>query len=339
MKAVKVKIKEAENVKKLLITKELYNYEYKIFKDKDYIYFPIKSSNKSNNKLEIVDIPLTKKTTTSLRDLLSVPNRLIKYIPTGFDNIGDIAILEIPEQVILYEKQIAKALLTLHKNIKTVVKKASVHEGIFRTRRYKHLAGKDTKETVYKENNVKLKLNIEEVYFSERLSHERLRIASQIKPGENILVMFSGVGPYVFVISKNTLAKKVTGIEINPIAHKYALENQKLNKTRNTEFYLGDVKAVIPKLKEKYDRILMPLPKTGELFLKTAFKVIKDSGIIHFYDFLNQKDFPKESIKKINKEKGNLKITILNSVKCGSYSPANYRTCIDFKVNFSHQNN
>ena len=69
--------------------------------------------------------------------------------------------------------------------------------------------------------------------------------------------MFSGSGVYPVVISKNTKAKEIYGIEINPIAHKYAEENIKLNKLKNIKLFCGDVKKTIPKLNRKFDRIFL----------------------------------------------------------------------------------
>ena len=45
------------------------------------------------------------------------------------------------------------------------------------------------------------------------------------KPGEKVLVMFSGCAPYPVVIGRNTKAKEIYGIELNPLAHKFAEEN------------------------------------------------------------------------------------------------------------------
>ena len=54
-----------------------------------------------------------------------------------------------------------------------------------------------------------------------------------VKKGEDVLVMFSGSGVYPCVIAKNSKPKSVVEIEINPVAHEYALENLKLNKCSN----------------------------------------------------------------------------------------------------------
>ncbi len=166
------------------------------------------------------------------------------------------------------------------------------------------------------------------------MSSERKRIVDLIKPNESVLVMFSGSGVYPLVIAKNSKCKEVYGIEINPIAHKYALENIKKNKLENKiELFLGDVKKIMPKLNKRFDRILMPLPKGGEDFLNLTLKYIKNKGIIHFYDFEHEDEIYKAEEKVRNAcNKSNKKFKILKTIKCGQYSPRFYRVCVDFEV-------
>ena len=254
-------------------------------------------------------------------------------IPSSYDILGDILIIEIPSKL-KNQKQIANNLLKIHKNIKTIVKKSGIHKGKYRLQKYTFLAGKRNKETEYKENGIKLKLNIEKAYFSPRLATERLRIAKQVKKSEEILIMFSGIAPYPLVIAKNSEPKEIYGIEINPSAHKYALENLKLNKLKNINLIKGDVKTILPKTKKKFDRIAMPLPKGAEDYLELALKSIKHKGILHFYDFQEEKDIPHRSIEKISKacKQQKKKFKILKIVKCGQYSPRKYRICVDVKI-------
>jgi tRNA (guanine37-N1)-methyltransferase len=150
-----------------------------------------------------------------------------------------------------------------------------------------------------------------------------------VKNNENVLVMFSGCGPYVLVLAKNTKAKKIVGIEKNPVAHNYALENLRLNKITNAELYLGDVREI--SLNMKFDRIIMPLPKGAENFLDIALDMSKTGTVVHFYDFGQNTEETVQKIMnfcKINKTE----IKILNSVRCGQYSPGTYRFCVDFQI-------
>jgi len=265
-----------------------------------------------------------------LKQLLKnkLTKKQLELAPTSFDIVGNIAIFsDFPKELKNKEKLIANTLLKNIKNIQTVAKKTKIYSGTYRTPKLKIIAGKKSKETIHKENNIQVKLNVETCYFSPRLSTERLRIANQIKKPESVLVMFSGVGIYPLVIAKNSKAKEIYAIEINPKAHKYALENTKRN--HKIKLFKGNVKKVLPKINKKFDRILMPLPKGAEPFLDIAFKKIKKQGIIHFYDFQYENNF-KESIKKIKQHKK--KVKILRTVKCGQLSPRKYRICIDFKV-------
>lgn len=253
MLTIKTPLKKAEKLKKYLLNNDLFNKEYEITKDKKFIYFPINGKKALKKKfpfIEFVNKKLKKIDKVRIIGLLKdkLTKKELSLIPSSFDIIGDIIILELKKELIKKEKLIAEILLKLHKNIKTVVKKAGIHKGVYRTQKLKVLAGVNKKETIYKENNVKIKLDVEKVYFSPRLSSERKRIMNLIKPDESILVMFSGCGPYPLVLSKNTKAKEIYGVEINPIAHRYAIENLKLNKLKNIFLYCGDVKEILPKL-------------------------------------------------------------------------------------------
>jgi tRNA (guanine37-N1)-methyltransferase len=271
----------------------------------------------------------------------------LSYLKTAFDIVGDIAILEMDKRLEKKERIIAQTLLDSHKNIKVVLKKVGGHSGKLRTQKMKVLAGQRRKETVHKESNTIIKLHVEKVYFSVRLSTERLRIAEQVKHGEEILVMFSGCAPYPCVLSRNTKAKHIWGVELNKEGYKYGLENVKLNKIKNVTLLQGDVRKKVPELvvkrggntrrkeeKAKFDRVLMPLPKTGEEFLDIALQAVRKKGIIHFYDFLPEIDIPEVAIEKIKKACSikKRKYKILKYTRCGSNAPRTFRICVDFRA-------
>jgi tRNA (guanine37-N1)-methyltransferase len=339
MLALKIHLKDAEKWKKYLVDTDSFDTKYRFKKDEHFIYFPVKTKfDVLKGKVEFVDIELEKVASSgTLRENLSgkLSKEEMDFVKTAHDIIGNIAILEIPKDLEHHEKLIAETLLKTNKNIKTVLKKAAIHEGTFRTQKMEYLAGINTKETLYKENNAVMKLDVEKVYFSIRLGNERKRIMKQVKPGEDILVMFSGAAPYAVVLSKNTKAKRILGIEINPDGHKYGLENIKLNKCKNVELICGDVHDVAPTLaakKQKFDRIIMPLPKTADEFLDDALSLSKKGTIIHFYDFLDDKNFD-EAKKKIDVacEKNKLKYKIIDLVRCGQHAPHVFRICVDFE--------
>ena len=268
-----------------------------------------------------------------LKDKLS--EKELKSAPSSFDVVGDILIFsDFPKELAKKEKLIGNIILQNYPHVKTILKKTKKYSGRFRLPKLKLIAGEDRKETMHKENDVFVKLDVEKVYFSPRMSSERKRISQLVKPNESVLVMFSGSGIYPLVIAKNTRCKEVYGIEINPAAHKYALENAKKNRIESKiKLFLGDVKKVMPKLNRKFDRVLMPLPKGGENFLGLALKYAKTNGIVHFYDFLHENEFEMANKKIQNAcKKSKKRCKILNIARCGQYSPGFYRICADFEV-------
>ena len=264
-----------------------------------------------------------------------IPSNIMPKFRSSFDVIGTIAVLEIPEEVEPYEREIAKLLLAMNPAIKTVCKKCGGHEGRFRRQKMKFLGGVRTKQTIHTENGVRLKVHVGDVYFSPRLATERLRVAKLVKPNESVLVMFSGIAPYPLTIAKYSLAKVVVGIELNPKAHALAVENCSLNKKMKTSIELikGDVKKVIPTLHKLFDRVVMPLPRGGEAFFVEAFQVSKKGAVIHYYSFCEERDLsrmPNKIIRQILQL--GRKAKILGVIKCGQSGVRQYRVCIDIEV-------
>lgn len=247
----------------------------------------------------------------------------IKLIPKSFDVVGHILIFtDFPSELKKKEKQVGDYLINKFKNIQTVAKKTKFYSGKYRTPKLKIIAGEKNLETIHKENNCRIKVNPEKAYFSPRTGSERLRVAKQVKKDEDILVMFSGVAPFPLTISKNSKANEIYAIEINPKAHKYAEENIKLNKTNNISLFKGDVSKVLPKIKKKFDKIMMPLPKSSQNYLELAVKKLNPKGKIYLYIFEKEENFKKLKDKYTKKFKVKL-------VKAGSPSPGTFRTCVE----------
>jgi len=268
---------------------------------------------------------------TALKGKLS--KKELDNLVRSYDIIGDIAIIEIPEVLEKKEKLIASTLLEMVKPVKVVVRKVGGHKGQLRLQKFKILAGERRKKALYKENGVRMKIHIEKVYFSTRFGTERLRIAKQIKKGEDVLVMFSGAAPFLLVFAKNSEARKIVGVELNKEGHKMGEENVRLNKFKHIELYCGDVRVVVPKLKKRFDRVCMPLPKGGEDYLDIALGAVKKGGIVHFYDFLGEDAFG-EAKKKVKEacKKAKKSCKILGLTKCGQQSPRVWRICVDFRA-------
>lgn len=260
----------------------------------------------------------------SLKDKLKdkLTKKEISLLVKGFDIIGDIAVIEIPEELKKKQKVIAQAILEQHKNVKVVAKKASKVEGVERIRKVRVIAGEKRTETLHKENGISLVFDINKVYYSPRLSSERLRVMEMTRSKEHIIDMFAGVGPFAILIARNKEVK-IDAIDINKEAYKYLNKSIKENKLRGEiTTHKGDAGEIIKKL-EKADRIIMNLPESSMDFLDGAVSRIKKGGVIHLYAFEKNGDITRKLRRK--------KYKIENKMKCGAFSPEIQRVCFDLK--------
>jgi len=304
MKCVKVLKKDAEKIKKALLKANAYAFGYPTLSDKTFVYFPVLKAVKGFTLVE-------KRAALKKKEDAHVG---------AFDHIGDIIIVgeDVP-------KAEARKLLK-RSNVNVVLQRKGIHHGEYRTQDLEWIAGEKRKVTAYKENGVSLKLHVEKCYFSPRLSTERMRIAHLVKPKEKILVLFSGVGPYPLVLAKHTKAQLIIGVEKNPLAHKYALEN--CRKYLHIVLYNMDAKQFT--YPERFDRVIMPLPHSAEEFLDVAVTHLRKGGIVHFYTFAQDAEIPDKPVSLIREKIG--KVKVLRVVKCGQYAPGKFRVCVDFTL-------
>lgn len=253
----------------------------------------------------------------------------------GFDIIGDIAVVEFREGLKgAGEREIAMAIKERHPHIKTILKKASSRRGEFRLRDLKVILGGET-ETTHREHGYSLRMDVKRVYFSSRESTERQRIADQVKSGENVMVMFAGIGPYAIAIAKKQPKTKVIAIESNPKAVDYMKDNIRINKLGDKIVpVLGDVKTEVRKYYGKCNRVVMPLPKEGYMYLPLAIKCLKPGGMLHFYYISQERDLFNGAVEIVRKECGKLKrnVRVLRKRKVLPYGPRIWKICLDAKV-------
>jgi len=146
--------------------------------------------------------------------------------------------------------------------------------------------------------------------------------------------LFGGVAPYAIVIAKLSGAKRVVSVELGRECNKYAEINIKRNKLKDRiELIQGDVRVVLPKLKEKFDRIIMARPNLKDSFLDVAFPRIKKGGIMHYYGFYEE-DKLNELRELIEREakRAKKKIKIISLKKAGDIGAYKYRYRLDLKV-------
>lgn len=253
----------------------------------------------------------------------------------SFEIIGDIVIVDIPDEILHAKGDIIEAILRKHKHVKTILKKKGEVSGDFRIANYEIIYGNET-ETIVKEHGCRFIVDPTKVYYSVKLAGERERLARLVTEGEEVLVMFSGVGPYPIVIARLSKPYEVIGIELNPIAVEYFKKNIRLNKVEDKVSVVeGDVRDVLPEIEKEFDRILMPAPNTAESFVELLPGKIKRGGYIHYYTFAGEEEEESGALKKRTIrlfKKNGIDIKVVNIRRCGHFAPYVHRYVIDLRV-------
>jgi Predicted methyltransferase len=221
-----------------------------------------------------------------------------------------------------------------------VLSQTSPVRGDHRVRELTLLAGENKTAAKYKEAGCIFSVDVEKCYFSPRLKHERLRIASQVSPGETVVNMFAGVGCFSIIIAKTVPQTKVYSIDINPTAYQFMQENIRINRVfGKVHPMLGDSKEIVQtQLQGVADRVLMLLPEKALEYLPAALSTLKRSGgWIHYYDF--QHAYENEDPVEKTEQKAAEKLTALGAkylFTCGrvirSTGPNWYQTVLDIQV-------
>ncbi|MBI4258226.1 MAG: class I SAM-dependent methyltransferase family protein [Thaumarchaeota archaeon] len=227
---------------------------------------------------------MTRMLKEALKDILN-PDEL-SLLTSGFDTIGDIAIVRLDRKLEGKKSLIASAILNRNKAIRTVLNQLSPVSGEYRLRSFEYMAGDDKTLTIHRENGCVFEIDVAQAYFSPRLSTERLRVANMVELGETVVNMFAGVGVFSILIAKKQPSAKVYSIDANPAAYEMQLKNIQLNRLEGRVLPLmGDARRVVGEsLVGVAERVLMPLPESAHGFLPDAARTLKRSGgVIHYY--------------------------------------------------------
>lgn len=267
----------------------------------------------------------------------------LEMLPTGFQNIGEIIIINLNPKLKNYKKSIGNAILELFPRIKTVCNKKGIITGKYRKPQIEIIAGNKNTEAMTQEYGCYYKFDVRKIMFAKGNINERVRIANQIKPNETILDMFAGIGYFTVPMAKLSNPRIIYSIELNPISFKYLNENLILNKIqKKVQTINGDCSKETLNLVKEFgrfaDRIVMGYLPPPKKFIKFAMKAIKKNGIIH-YETVMYEDKLKEETEKnldlIRKEakKHNFKASLLSVNYVKAYRPKVNHYVLDVLIN------
>ena len=323
----------AEDIRRMLLQAGHIHPEAQIRRDDEHILIPVTGKPEPDELAELSgadeNISLIetefepKRKKPSLEDILG-------FTPS-FDVIGDIAIIDADDPD---AARIAKALMEYRKSINVVLGAVSPVEGEFRTRQWVVLAGEHRTRTMHKEHGCRYNVDLAGAYFSARLGTERKRVADMVKPGQYVVDLFAGVGPFSILIGKSVPGASVVAVDKNPGAVKLLRENIRLNRLDNVTAVEDDARHAAGNFKHSADHVIMNLPQSAREFLDCGILAAKSGGVVHFYDITHEDDLYSTSWELIQGAAARVgrKVECAGKRIVRSYAPYQYNVCIEFRV-------
>lgn len=246
-----------------------------------------------------------------------------------------VAIFEYSKESGKSRKEAVGEIVKCNKSVKSVLERVHGTEGVFRLRKHRIVWGGKNTEVVHREHGYFLRMDPVKVYFSPRESTIRQYVASKIKPGERVLVMFAGVGPYAVCISKRQpKVGEVVAVEINPDAARYMRDNVRMNKVAHLVTPLeGDAEKIFVGHGREFDSVVMPMKHAAD-FLPMAASLCKKNGVIYAYMISTEDGGFKQAeagVKKIFSA-SKTAYNIVGKRKVLLYAPGKWKVLMEIRI-------
>ena len=231
----------------------------------------------------IIELEVTEKKTHNYWENISneIRNEFCDEFPQAFEIQGDILLVKIPDEMIVVEHEIARAMLEQFPSVRVVCHDDGV-VGEFRVRNLRVLkARNDNKSTRtrYREHGYEFNINPAVAYFSGRLGTQRMRTLDAVSSmsqskGRPLVVVdpYAGVGPSMALLYTDAnLVSKAYVNDMNPDAIPLLKQNMEYFHSKRKQDGTYDVdcmdarKLMIsrPELIGTADVLLVNLPHEG----------------------------------------------------------------------------
>jgi len=264
-----------------------------------------------------------------LKDIL--PADELRQVPKGFERLGHVAVINLPENLRHRAETVARKLLGVG-GVETVVVRLGPIESWSREPRVEVVVGEPVTETLHREGGCWFKLDVARVMFSKGNLYERQRIPKLVEDGETVVDLFAGIGQFTIPIAKRASPRRVYAVEKNPVAYHYLCENVRINKVGNVVVpILGDCERVAPR--SAADRVVMGILHVGYRYLPLAFEVLRpEGGVIHYHEAAPYGQRFERPMKRILEVAGGREVEFLGKRRVKRYSPGVDHVVVDARV-------
>lgn len=252
-----------------------------------------------------------------------VPEECLNILSNRFHVIGDIAVLSLPRDAEPHKKEIADAVLSSGRSIRVVLNKTAKLQGDSRVAAFELLAGSGSTVTTHREFGFSYRLDVSTVFWSNSLSYERMRLAASARAGEDVIIPFSGVGPFAIPLAAR--GANVLAVEKSREACLYLAENARINRVADRIAIVnGDAFGAAKLLSRDFDRAVIPAPYGADGILERMLPLVKSGGSLHFYTFKKR-----HQIELLKRSYEDLGLVVSFCRRCGNVAHAVSRWVFD----------
>ncbi len=264
-----------------------------------------------------------------LKDDIAPEERVL--LPGGWSILGAVIVVKIDPRIEHLKGRVGEALLEIYPRCSTVLLDRGI-AGQLREPDRVVIAGSEETETVHREDGVVFKLDPMRTMFSPGNLKERMRMGS-LGDGEVIVDMFAGIGYFTLPMAVHSKPKKITAIELNPIAFGYLVENVRLNHVEGlVRPVLGDCAVSAPE--GVADRVVMGYVGTTDQYLDAGIGALRPGGVLHYHQTVPEKLYPGmlERDLAVAAERAGRSIKIERCARVKKYSPGMIHAVVDARV-------
>jgi tRNA wybutosine-synthesizing protein 2 len=251
-------------------------------------------------------------------------------LPTGFQRMGRVLVVRLPEPLRHHFAEIGAAYCT-ELGVGAVLRRAGETSGELRLPHLELIAGDDPRTEVV-EFGVRYRLDAQRILFARGNRTERHRAGTVTRSGEVVADLFAGIGYFALPAAVTGRAGRVWAVEKNPVSFEYLLENVRRNHVADrVECLRGDNREVDLPL-GTFDRVFLGYLPSSVPWVPQALTLLKPSGgTVHVHLVVGQRDGLAAAEAEVSRavERADGSVAAVRSRVVKAYGPGRQHVVVD----------
>jgi tRNA wybutosine-synthesizing protein 2 len=254
-------------------------------------------------------------------------------VPRGYQRMGDVLLVHLPTELAPHYERLGSYYAEAT-GTRTVLRYAGPARGEYREPSADRIFGTDT-ETELVEHGTVYRFDASRLLFARGNKTERVRLGRQVRPGEQIIDLFAGIGYFAIPLARADPTVRVTAVEANPLSFRYLSENIQRNEVASqVRPVLGDNRAV-ELATGAADRVLLGYLPSSLPWLGRALELLRpEGGRLHVHLVVGAKDGLLEAESRVRAAlaSNGVEPFQIASRKVKSYGPGRIHAVVDVRA-------